>query len=237
MNIYPLQDQSTSQDIITFDRVSLRYGRGDAIFNDVSFALKRGSLNFVTGISGAGKTSLLQLMYLQIRPSQGLVYTFGQDTALFNLTDIPDMRRRMGIVLQDYRLINHLSVFENVALPLRVIGRKRETYMQDVISLLQWIGLGEHIHAFPKTLSGGQAQRAAIARAIITKPEILIADEPTGNVDNKIGKRLIHLFTELNRQGTTIIIATHNMSIIPQNVDTLNLSNAKLTHIKGGQNG
>ena len=236
MNIYPLQDQSVSQDIIAFDRVSLRYGRGEPVFSNVSFALKRGSLNFVTGLSGAGKTSLLQLMYLQMRPSQGLVYTFGQDTALFRPTNIPDMRRRMGIVLQNYHLIDHLNVFENVALPLRVTGQKRETYVQDVVSLLQWIGLGDHIRAFPKTLSGGQAQRAAIARAIITKPEILIADEPTGNVDDKIGKRLIHLFTELNRQGTTIIIATHNTSLIPNYADTLNLSNAKLTHIKGEKN-
>lgn len=234
MNTTPYAPQITSRDSsIRFEHVGMRYGRQNEILNDIRFSLKPGSLNFVAGPSGAGKTSLLKLMYLHMRPSRGLITLFGQDTALLKPPQILALKRRMGIVLQDFLLVDHLSVFENVALPLRVIGQKPESYKPDVDSLLKWIGLGDRMHALPKTLSGGEAQRAAIARAIITKPEILIADEPTGNVDTEIGERLIHLFLELNRQGTTVIIATHNRSLIPPHADLLNVGGKTVTHIRG----
>lgn len=212
----------------------MRYGRQDEVLSDISFSLQSGSLNFVTGPSGAGKTSLLRLMYQHIRPSKGIITLFGQDTALLQPPQILALKRRMGIVLQDFLLVDHINVFENVALPLRVTGQKPDSYRADVISLLKWIGLGEKMHVLPKTLSGGEAQRAAIARAIITKPEILIADEPTGNVDKEIGERLIHLFLELNRQGTTVIIATHNRSLIPVHADQLKVGGNRVIHKRGG---
>ena len=134
----------------------------------------------------------------------------------------------MGIVLQDFRLIDHLNVFENVALPLRVAGSEREEYREDVLGVLKWVGRGNRVHALPPTLSGGEKQRAAIARAVITKPDILIADEPTGNVDADMGRRLIRLFSELNRLGTTTIIATHNTALIPEDANTLSIEHGQV---------
>lgn len=213
---------------IDFDRVGLRYGRGEEILRDVNMSLAAGSLNFITGPSGAGKSSLLKLVYLHMRPSRGLITIFGQDTSQLGINTIPGLKRRMGVVLQDFQLIDHLSVFENVALPLRIRGLKAETYVKDVISLLEWVGLGKRLYAFPPTLSGGEKQRVAIARAVIGKPDILIADEPTGNVDDDIGRRLMRLFSELNRLGTTVLIATHNRDLIPQNADIYGLQDGAL---------
>lgn len=229
MNQHPLSQQSVEIESIRFEHVGMRYGRGEEVLNDINFTLKKGSMNFVTGPSGAGKSSLLKLMYLNMRPSRGLITLFGQDTSQIEVGSIPDLKRRMGVVLQDFRLIKHLNVFENVALPLRVAGVKREAYQDNVISLLKWVGLGDRMRALPPTLSGGEKQRAAIARAVISKPEILIADEPTGNVDMEIGKRLIRLFTELNRLGTTVIIATHDISLIPNDATQMTLENGTLT--------
>lgn len=229
MNQHPLSQQSVEIESIRFEHVGMRYGRGEEVLNDINFSLKKGSMNFVTGPSGAGKSSLLKLMYLNMRPSRGLITLFGQDTSQIEIGSIPDLKRRMGVVLQDFRLIKHLNVFENVALPLRVAGVKRDAYQDNVISLLKWVGLGDRMRALPPTLSGGEKQRAAIARAVISKPEILIADEPTGNVDMEIGKRLIRLFTELNRLGTTVIIATHDISLIPKDATQMTLENGTLT--------
>lgn len=242
MNKHPLSTQSDAEESIRFEHVGMRYGRGEEILNDVNFSLKKGSMNFVTGPSGAGKSSLLKLMYLNMRPSRGLITLFGQDTSQIDVSAIPVLKRRMGVVLQDFRLIKHLNVFENVALPLRVAGVKRDAYQENVVSLLKWVGLGDRMRALPPTLSGGEKQRAAIARAVISKPEILIADEPTGNVDMEIGKRLIRLFTELNRLGTTIIIATHDLSLIPSDATQMTLSNGVLTipknkKLQGANNG
>ena len=229
MNQHPLSQTTEANESIRFEHVGMRYGRGEEVLKNVSFSLKKGSMNFVTGRSGAGKSSLLKLMYLNMRPSSGLITLFGQDTSQIDIGSIPALKRRMGVVLQDFRLIEHLNVFENVALPLRVAGVKREAYQENVISLLKWVGLGDRMRALPPTLSGGEKQRAAIARAVISKPEILIADEPTGNVDMEIGKRLIRLFTELNRLGTTVIIATHDKSLIPSDATHIKLENGTLT--------
>ena len=223
---------------IRFERVGYRYERSTEILSDTSFSLPPGSMTFVTGPSGAGKTTLLKLMYLHMRPSRGLISLFGQDTSQIDRNTIPTLKRRMGIVLQDFRLIDHLSIFENVALPLRVAGRKRADYQEDVLGLLKWVGLGARATAFPPTLSGGEKQRAAIARAVIAKPEILIADEPTGNVDDVIGRRLIRLFAELNRLGTTTIIATHNAALIPKDSNILSLAGGHVSaHISGQTTG
>ncbi|PHR61630.1 MAG: cell division ATP-binding protein FtsE [Robiginitomaculum sp.] len=221
-------DLEHKDECIAFERVSFSYQGGDNILKNLSFSLKQGSLNFVTGPSGAGKTSLLKLMYLHMRPKSGQINVFGQNTGMLDLLQIPPLKRRMGVVLQDFSLVDHLNVFENIVLPLRVTATPRADYVQDAISLLQWVGLGDHMAAMPETLSGGQAQRAAIARAIISKPDILIADEPTGNVDHNIGQRLIRLFVELNRLGTTVIIATHDTKLIPADATILRLNNGTL---------
>ncbi|MEE9273022.1 MAG: ATP-binding cassette domain-containing protein [Robiginitomaculum sp.] len=218
---------------IGFDRIGLRYGRGEEILSDVNFVLQKGSMNFVTGPSGSGKTSLLKLIYLNMRPSRGLITLFGQDTSQLEKMAIPLIKRRMGIVLQDFMLIDHLNVYENVALPLRILGNSREDYHEDILSLLSWVGLGKRQNAFPTTLSAGEKQRAAIARALIVKPEILVADEPTGNVDKEIGARLIRLFSEMNRLGTTVIIATHDRALIPNSADILYLQSGTVIHKRG----
>lgn len=226
------RDNSSNQGI-SFERVGFRYNRDSEVLADVSFSLKPGSMSFITGPSGAGKTTLLKLAYLHMRPSRGIISLFGHDTTSLAANQIPAFKRRMGIVLQDFRLIDHLSVYDNVALPLRIAGQRQAQYDSDILSLLKWVGLGERIWALPQTLSGGEQQRAAIARAIIAKPEILIADEPTGNVDIEMGVRIMRLFSELNRLGTTILIATHNINLIPDNASIFRLENAHLKHERG----
>ena len=199
--------------MIRFENVGLRYGLGPEVLRDVSFHIAPGSFQFVTGPSGAGKTSLLRLLFLSLRPTRGSVRIFNKDAATVPRSVIPALRRRIGIVFQDFRLLEHLTTFENVALPLRVAGVDDSAYRRDVIELLEWVGLGEKMWVFPQVLSGGEKQRAAIARALITKPEILLADEPTGNVDPPLARRLLRLFVELNRLGTSVVIATHDLAL------------------------
>lgn len=215
LNPRPAPDLTHDRDpAVRFDSVGLRYGRGPEILSDLSFELPSGSFHFLTGPSGAGKSSLLRLIYRARQPSRGLISLFGRDTSLMPREALPGLRRRIGVVFQDFRLLEHLSVFDNVALPLRVAGQPRASYADDVADLLAWVGLGERMHAHPASLSGGEQQRAAIARAVITKPELLIADEPTGNVDPAMGRRLLRLFVELNRLGATVLIATHDITLV-----------------------
>jgi cell division transport system ATP-binding protein len=186
------------------------------VLRDLNFHIPRNSFQFLTGPSGAGKTSLLRLLFLSIRPTRGLVNLFGQDVSLLDKEGIADLRKRIGIVLQDFRLLDHMSTYENVALPLRVMGRPESSYRKEVIDLLRWVGLGERMDALPPVLSGGEKQRAAIARAVIARPLLLLADEPTGNVDPTLARRLLRLFIELNRSGTAVIIATHDIGLMDQ---------------------
>jgi cell division transport system ATP-binding protein len=202
--------------VIRFENVGLRYGLGAEVLRDVSFNIGAGTFQFVTGPSGAGKTSLLRLLFLSLRPTRGSVRIFDRDAATVPRNLIPAMRRRIGIVFQDFRLLEHLTTFENVALPLRVAGADEASYRNDVTELLEWVGLGDKVWVHPQVLSGGEKQRAAIARALITKPEILLADEPTGNVDPPLARRLLRLFVELNRLGTSVVIATHDLSLMEQ---------------------
>ena len=202
--------------MINFENVGLRYGMGPEVLRDVSFHLPPGSFHFLTGPSGAGKTSLMRLLFLSMRPTRGLISLFGQDTATLSQAQLPDLRRQIGVVFQDFRLLDHLTVFENIALPLRVEGAPLSSYKSNVIELLEWVGLGDRINAYPPILSGGEQQRAAIARAVIRKPKILLADEPTGNVDPLLAQRLLRLFLELNKLGTTVMIATHDVGLMQQ---------------------
>jgi cell division transport system ATP-binding protein len=200
--------------MIRFENVGMRYGPGPEVLRDVTFQLEPGTFSFLTGPSGAGKSTLLKRMFLAEPPSRGLITLFGTDLALARRSAFPALRRRIGVVFQDFRLLSHLSAFDNVALPLRLAGRKPDDYTHDVEELLNWVGLGDRMNAKPPTLSGGEQQRVAIARAVVGQPDLLLADEPTGNVDPEIAQRLIRLFGELNRLGTTVLIATHDRSLI-----------------------
>ncbi|GAB5374788.1 MAG: cell division ATP-binding protein FtsE [Acuticoccus sp.] len=200
--------------MIALDNVGLRYGNGPEILRDLSFEIPPRSFQFLTGPSGAGKTTLMRLLSLSLSPTRGFMSLFGADVTLLRRTEIPAMRRRIGVVFQDFRLLDHLSTFDNVALPLRIQGREPHTYRSDVVELLRWVGLSHRQHAFPPVLSGGEKQRAAIARALVTRPDVLLADEPTGNVDPPMAKRLMRLFMELNGLGTSVLIATHDIGLM-----------------------
>jgi cell division transport system ATP-binding protein len=202
--------------MVRFENVGLRYGTGPEVLRDISFTIEPGSFRFLTGPSGAGKTSLLRLLFLALKPTRGLISLLGRDIATLPRRDLPRLRRRIGVVFQEFRLLDHLTTFENVALPLRVAGERLTRYRDDVMELLHWVGLADHANAYPPVLSGGEKQRAAIARAVIGKPDLLLADEPTGNVDPVLALRLMRLLVELNRFGTTVVIATHDTNLISQ---------------------
>ncbi|GHU05454.1 cell division ATP-binding protein FtsE [Alphaproteobacteria bacterium] len=221
---------SSAENVVLFESVGLRYGHGSEILQDVSFALEKGSFHYLTGASGAGKSSLLSLLYLGRRPSRGRVSLFSRDIARTPRYELPALRRRIGVVFQDFRLLGHLSTLENVALPMRIVGACENDIQRYVAELLNWVGLGDYLHHKPETLSGGQKQRVAIARAVIGRPELLVADEPTGNVDDRIGMRLMYLLEELNRAGATVVVATHNESLVSRLPHPrLHLENSVLT--------
>lgn len=217
--------------MIEFSDVGLRYGNGPEILRDLTFSVEPGSFHFLTGPSGAGKTSLLRLLLLSLKPSRGRVTMFGEDVSNLTQDRLLQMRRHIGIVFQEFRLLDHLTTFENVALPLRVLGQPESEYRPNVTELLEWVGLGERMNAPPSLLSGGEKQRAAIARAVIARPKVLLADEPTGNVDPDLSSRLVHLFAELNRTlGMTIILATHELPLLDQfNYPRMLLQKGELT--------
>lgn len=200
--------------MIRFENVGLRYGAGPDILEDLSFSIPPQSFQFLTGPSGAGKTTLLRLMLLSLKPSRGIIRIFGDDSTELDKVALTRVRRRIGVVFQDFRLLDHLTTYENVALPLRVTGRPEAKYRNEVVELLDWVGLGERIDTPPAVLSGGEKQRAAIARALIARPELLLADEPTGNVDPVMARRLLRLFVELHKSGTAVVIATHDLALM-----------------------
>lgn len=199
-----------------FENVGLRYGMGPEVLQDLNFSITPGSFQFLTGPSGAGKTTLMRLLLLSLRPTRGLISIFGQDSSTLDKDAITSIRRRIGVVFQDFRLLDHLTTYENVALPLRVQNKSEAEYRDEVVELLRWVGLGDRMHVYPEVLSGGEKQRAAIARALIVRPELLLADEPTGNVDPTMARRIIRLFVELQRSGTSVVVATHDLGLMDQ---------------------
>jgi cell division transport system ATP-binding protein len=209
--------------VLSFQDVGLRYGTGDEILSDLSFSVEPRSFQFLTGPSGAGKTTLLKLVLMSLKPTRGRILLFGEDSTTLDKDAVTKIRRRIGVVFQDFRLLDHLSLYENVALPLRVIGREESSYRAEVLELLRWVGLETRITAPPTVLSGGEKQRAAIARALIVQPELLLADEPTGNLDPTLARRLLRLFVELHKSGTSVVIATHDLALMEQYEDARRL--------------
>ncbi len=206
--------------MVRFESVGLRYGRvsgaetAPEVLRDITFALPEGAFRWLLGPSGAGKSSLLKMMYLAVLPTRGHLSILGADIDRTPRKALPRLRRRIGVVFQDFRLLQHLSAFDNVALPLRIAGRPEGQIRADVTELLRWVGLARKLGARPPELSGGEQQRVAIARAVIVRPSLLLADEPTGNLDEPQAERLMQLFQELNRLGTTVIVATHNDTLV-----------------------
>jgi cell division transport system ATP-binding protein len=203
--------------IIQFKNVGFRYPDKIAdILVDLNFSIENRSFQFLTGPSGAGKTTLLRLMQMTLLPTRGTLTLFDQDVSSLTPDEVAVLRRRIGIVFQENRLLDHLTVYENVSLPLLMLGRNEAYYREEVVELLQWVGLGERMEALPPVISGGEKQRTAIARAVIARPQLLLADEPTGNVDPNLGQRLLRLFAELNKSGTAIVIATHDLALMDE---------------------
>jgi cell division transport system ATP-binding protein len=202
--------------VVRFENVGVRYGIGPEVLRDLNFQIEPHSFQFLTGPSGAGKTTLLRLLFLSLKPTRGLITVFDHDVATVSSYTLATMRRRIGIVNQDFRLLDHMTTYENVALPFRVMGKDEAGYRNEVVELLHWVGLGDRVGALPPVLSGGEKQRAAIARAVIARPQLLLADEPTGNVDPNLAQRLLRLFVELNKSGTTVVIATHDIGLMDQ---------------------
>ena len=219
--------------MIRLENVSLRYQQGEDVLRHINLDIPQGAFRFLTGPSGAGKTSLLKLIFLAHAPSSGRLYLMGHDVSAQSRKSRALMRRHIGVVFQDFRLIDHLSVYENISLPLRIAGHKQSFWHENAVELLNWVGLGQRLDALPETLSGGEQQRAAIARAVITRPRIIIADEPTGNVDPEIGERLLRLLIELNKMGTTIVIATHDRQLWEKfDFPRLHLDNGQLALVR-----
>ena len=198
------------REVVQLENVGLQYGSGPEVLRDVSLSLEAGSFHFLTGPSGAGKTSLLRLLYLELRPSRGLLRLFDEDVSAVGRKRRPALRRRIGVVSQEFGLIPHLTAAENVALPLRMSNAEETQIREYVTELLRWVGLGQALDELPAALSDGQKQRVAVARAVISRPDLLLADEPTGSVDDNLAMRLIHLLEELHKVGTTVLVATHD---------------------------
>lgn len=215
---------------VRLNGVHLRYEEGPEVLSDLNLRLAPGSFHFLTGPSGAGKTSLLSLLYLAQRPSEGTVHLFDTNVTTARRSELPAIRRKVGVVFQDFRLLDHLSTFDNVALPLRVAGVAEAEIEDNVRELLSWVGLDSYVDMKPPVLSGGQKQRVAIARAVVNRPRLILADEPTGNVDDVIALRLMQLFIELNKLGASVIIATHNEHLVARfGFSRLTLADGKLT--------
>ncbi len=200
--------------MILFENVGFRYDRGAEVLQNVNLEIPAGSFQFITGPSGAGKSSLLRLLYLDEKPTAGRISLFGRDVTTLTRDEIAWFRRRIGVVFQDFRLLDHLTAAENVALPLTVAGVREMAYRDNVTEMLQWVGLGDKMDVRPPELSGGEKQRVAIARAVVASPDIILADEPTGSVDPDMAERIMALFVEMNRLGKTILLASHDVPMI-----------------------
>lgn len=221
--------------MIEFEGVGVRYGRSAPALADVTLALEPGSLHFLTGRSGAGKSTLLRLLYFALRPSVGRLSIFGEDAERISRDRKAQLRRRIGVVFQDFQLLDHMTVFDNVALPLLVAGRSEDEYRANVLEMLEWVKLSDKLDAKPPILSGGEKQRLGIARAMVSVPDLILADEPTGSVDPEMGRRIMALFAEMHRLGRTVLIATHDHDLVAETgAPRLHLEDGRLQRLPGG---
>ena len=220
--------------MVRLEGVALHYGAGrrgggTEALHDLAFTIPEGGFRWLRGPSGAGKTSLLRLLHLTVRPTHGRLELFGTDIGTIRRAALPPLRRRIGMVFQDFRLLPHLSAFDNVALPLRLAGRPEGQVRADVTEMLRWVGLARRSDAPPAALSGGEQQRVAIARAVVGRPSLLLADEPTGNLDDVQAERLMLLIREMSRLGATVVVATHNEALVARHPGpALRLSRGRL---------
>lgn len=223
--------------MIKLENISFKYPQSKTLtLDNISLDLEQGSFHFLCGPSGAGKTTLFKMLYLELFPSSGSFQVINNKVSSQNRTQMTDLRRHMGIVFQDFRLLNKLTVWENVALPLSILGELSSQQKQAVNDILDWVGLKHKLNEHPNKLSGGEKQRVAIARAVVNRPKILIADEPTGNVDAEMGKRIMHLLCELNKHGTTVLVATHDQNLINTfKYPKIHLENGKIDLSKSTQ--
>jgi cell division transport system ATP-binding protein len=203
-----------SNSMLRLDQVAMRYGDGPEVLHELNLSLARGDFLFLMGPTGAGKTSLLRLLGLAQMPCRGQFTLFGRDLASLRRDELTALRRRIGMVFQDVRLLDHLSAFDNVALPLRINGGQDDQIGGFVSEMLAWLGLSNAIDAKPPTLSMGQRQLIAVARAVIVRPNLLLCDEPTSNLDSKLARRLMHLFSQLRKLGTTVVLSTHSEDLV-----------------------
>lgn len=216
--------------ILQLDGVDLRYGDTPPVLHGIDLTLQAGSFHFLSGPSGAGKTSLLRLISLSHPPSRGTVRVFGRELDKINREELAALRQRIGVVFQDFRLLDHLSAFDNVALPLRIGGANEDQTARFVADMLGWLGLGDRLEARPAELSMGQRQLVCIARAVVAKPRLLLADEPTSNIDAKNAERLMNLFIQLHRLGTAVVIATHSAELLRRyTYAVLHIAHGRLT--------
>ncbi|MCP4356321.1 MAG: cell division ATP-binding protein FtsE [Proteobacteria bacterium] len=220
--------------MIKLENASFKYNKSkDLTLNNISLDLGQGSFHFLCGPSGAGKTTLFKMLYLELFPTEGNIQIIDEHIKDINRNQITELRRHMGIVFQDFRLLNKLTVWENVSLPLSILGELSTQQKQAVNDILDWVGLKHKVNEFPNKLSGGEKQRVAIARAVVNRPKLLIADEPTGNVDIEMGKRIMHLLCELNKHGTTVLVATHDEELMNSfNYPRIHLKNGKIVSNK-----
>ena len=230
MSVQPRRayQSDAATETVRLSGVGFGYAAAHRALRDVDLTLPAGSFHFLTGASGAGKSTLLKLLTLAERPLTGTLHLFGEDATHASRRELPAFRHRMGVVFQDFRLLDHLSAFENVALPLRLTGGKQADYAGDVAEMLDWVGLGDRMDDRPPSLSGGEKQRLAIARAVVSKPDLILADEPTGSVDAAMAERLLKLFQSLNRLGTTVLIASHDEALARR-------SGATVLRLEGGR--
>ncbi len=205
---------SKSGPVISLDKVMVHYGNGVPILKNISLKLSKKSFYFLTGASGAGKSTFIRLLYMGLKPAGGTLKIFGENVSELSSDEVCNFRQKIGVVFQDYNLIEHLTILENVALPLKVRGETQRAREHQAKELLDWVGLGNCFNLYPEQLSGGQKQRVAIARAVITRPDIILADEPTGNVDEEIADKLMKLFYGMHKMGTCVIVATHYRQFI-----------------------
>ena len=225
---------NAGKEILRFEKAGLAYEDAPETLSDISLTMREGEFRFLTGPSGAGKTSLLKMIYLAHRPTRGRFHLFEEDAMDAPREALPALRRRIGVVFQEFRLLDHLTAYENVALPMKVAGVNQNQYRGDVSELLNWVGLGDRMEAKPPTLSGGEKQRVALARALVTKPDLILADEPTGNVDPAMGERIMKLFVELNKLGAAVIVATHDLHLVQSiGKPVLRIANGKVTRSAG----